>query len=109
MELAHTIFEYAVEIAVLLLEAIGLGILVYGAFESIIGIFKHSPHVKLRLAESISLALSFKLGGEVLRTSIVRSWSEVAMLGAIVVLRAAITLLINWEIKNEKSELQLSD
>jgi len=56
------------------------------------------------LAQGISLALGFKLGGEVLRSVTVRDWNEFAILGAIIVLRAAITWLIHWEIKAEISE-----
>nr|MCR5515284.1 DUF1622 domain-containing protein [Lachnospira sp.] len=51
-------------------------------------------------------ALEFKLGGEVLRTVVVREWAELGILGAIILLRAALTFLIHWEIKNEKKELE---
>ena len=34
---------------------------------------------------------------------IVREWSELAVLGAVVGLRGALTFLIHWEIKNEES------
>ena len=54
----------------------------------------------------IPLALEFKMGGEVLRTVVVREWSELGILGAIIVLRAMLTFLIHWEIKNEKRETQ---
>ena len=56
--------------------------------------------------QGIALALEFKMGGEVLRTVVVREWSELGILGAIIVLRAMLTFLIHWEIKNEKRETQ---
>ena len=62
--------------------------------------------VRLNLAQGIALALEFKMGGEVLRTVVVREWSELGILGAIIVLRAMLTFLIHWEIKNEKRETQ---
>ena len=52
------------------------------------------------------ILLEFKLGSEVLRTVVVRSTSELLIAGAIVLLRAAMTFLIHWEIKNEKAEHQ---
>ena len=58
----------------------------------------------MNLAQGIALALEFKMGGEVLRTVVVREWSELGILGAIIVLRAMLTFLIHWEIKNEKRE-----
>ena len=62
--------------------------------------------IRLDLAQGIALALEFKLGSEVLRTVVVRSTSELLIAGAIVLLRAAMTYLIHWEIKNEKAEHQ---
>ena len=47
------------------------------------------------------MGLSFKLGGEILRTVIVRDFTEVALVGCIIVLRAALNILLHWEIRNE--------
>ena len=63
---------------------------------------KKNPQIKLRLAEGLALGLEFKLGGEILRTVIVRDLSEIIQVAAIIALRAALTFLIHWEIKNEK-------
>ncbi|MBP5670009.1 MAG: DUF1622 domain-containing protein, partial [Lachnospiraceae bacterium] len=38
-------------------------------------------------------------------TVVVRDWAELGILGAIIMLRAALTFLIHWEIKNEKKAL----
>ena len=62
-------------------------------------------NIRLDLAQGIALALEFKMGGEVLRTVVVREWSELGILGAIIVLRAMLTFLIHWEIKNEKKDM----
>ena len=48
------------------------------------------------------MALEFKLGGEILRTVVARDMSDIIQVGAIIILRAALTLLIHWEIKNEE-------
>jgi uncharacterized membrane protein len=101
------VFEVVVKYGILFLEATGVAVLLVAAGKSLVGVFKNNPHVKLDLAEGISLALGFKLGGEVLRTVIARTWDELAVLGAIVVLRAAITVLIQWEIKNEEKRLDI--
>ncbi|HIY52424.1 MAG TPA: DUF1622 domain-containing protein, partial [Candidatus Agathobaculum merdavium] len=39
---------------------------------------------------------------EILRTVIVREYREIGIVGAIILLRAALTVLIHWEIKNEE-------
>ena len=50
----------------------------------------------------MALGLEFKLGSEILRTVVVRQLSEVAVVVAIIALRAALTFLIHWEIKVER-------
>jgi uncharacterized membrane protein len=61
--------------------------------------------MRLELAEGIALALEFKMGGELLRTVIVRDWTELLILGAVIALRAALTFLIQWEIRLEKKNV----
>ena len=46
-----------------------------------------------------------KLGGEVLRTVLVRELSELMVLGLVILLRGALTFIIHWEIKNEEARL----
>lgn len=58
--------------------------------------------LRLSLAQGLSLGLEFKLGGEILRTVAIRTLNEVMVLGAIVLLRAAMSLLIHWEINHFK-------
>jgi uncharacterized membrane protein len=103
---AETILRYVVEFSTLLLEFFGICILVYTGIKSFILWIKKSDAIRLELAQGIALALEFKLGGEVLRTVVVREWAELGILGAIITLRAVLTFLIHWEIKNEKKELE---
>ena len=102
-------FDLIVEYLILLVEFVGIVILVYAIVSAVIGLFKRQPHVRLKLAEGIALALEFKMGGELLRTVIVREWNELLILGAIILLRAALTFLIQWEIKIERKNGILSD
>ena len=105
-ENAENLLRYFVEFSTLLLELFGICILVYTAVKSFIFWLKKDDSIRLELAQGIALALEFKLGGEVLRTVVVREWSELGILGAIIALRATLTFLIHWEIKNEKKELE---
>ncbi|MBQ8535817.1 MAG: DUF1622 domain-containing protein [Clostridia bacterium] len=100
----ESVVKYLAETGVTLVEITGILVLLITAAKSIVGYFKNDPHVRLNLAEGIALALEFKLGGEVLHTVVAREWSELAILGAVIVLRAALTVLLHWEIKNEKSD-----
>ena len=57
--------------------------------------------MRLNLVEGIALAMSFKIGGELLRTVVVRNWDEILLLAAVILLRAALTFYIQWEIRLE--------
>ena len=105
IETIEEIFQIVVQCGILLMECVGVTILLITTVKSIWLCLKRDPHVRLTLAKGIALALEFKLGGEVLRTVIVREWSELAILGAIIVLRGALTFLIHWEIKTEEASL----
>ena len=96
-------FEVIAQCGVLFLECIGVVVLLSAAVRSIASCLRKDPHVRLVLAQGIALALEFKLGGEVLRTAIVREPSVI--LGAIILLRGALTFLIHWEIKTEESRM----
>ncbi|WP_022777967.1 DUF1622 domain-containing protein [Butyrivibrio sp. AE3009] len=103
---AESILRYIVEFSTLLLEFAGICILVHTGVKSFILWIKKNDAIRLELAQGIALALEFKLGGEVLRTVVVRDWAELGILGAIITLRAVLTFLIHWEIKNEKKALE---
>lgn len=100
------IVHYTAELGIRLVELAGIAVLLITAVQGMVGYFKKDPHIRLKLAQGIALALEFKLGGEVLRTVIVREWQELAVLGAVIALRAALTLLLHWEIKNEEQHME---
>ena len=107
IELIEEILNYIVKICTTGLEFAGIIVLVSSAIVCFIRWLKRDrDNIRLDLAQGIALALEFKMGGEVLRTVVVREWAELGILGAIIVLRAALTFLIHWEIKNEKKELE---
>ena len=105
-EQIEAVFQVVVQYGVLLMECIGVVVLLFTALKSIWGCIRRDKQVRLTLAKGIALALEFKLGGEVLRTVVVREWSELAILGAIIVLRGLLTFLIHWEIKTEEANLE---
>lgn len=105
MEFMELALYDIVQIATVVLELFGIAVLVSTAVKCFIRwLRKDHKNIRLDLAQGIALALEFKMGGEVLRTVVVREWSELGILGAIIVLRAMLTFLIHWEIENEKQE-----
>ena len=86
METLHEWLGYLVDGAILLFEFIGVIVVVIAGLRGIVEYGTHSPDTRLHLAKGMAMGLEFKLGSEILRT---------------VVVRAVLTLLIHWEIKNE--------
>lgn len=108
MELLHEaerLFQITVQFGILFLECSGVAVLLTTALKSLYTWACTKRRVQLDLAQGIALALEFKLGGEVLRTVIVREQSELLILGVIILLRGALTFLIHWEIKGEESRI----
>lgn len=106
IENLEMVLEYVVSVCTIMLEMVGITVLVWSAVRCFFGWIHKDQHVRLDLAQGIALALEFKMGGEVLRTVVVREWRELGILGAIILLRGLLTFLIHWEIENEKKELQ---
>lgn len=104
------ILEYAldniVEIAILIFEFIGVGIIIFSGVRGFWLYLHRSPATKLTLAKGLAMGLEFKLGSEILRTVIVREWTEIATVAGIIALRAALTFLIHWEIKEAEKGIE---
>lgn len=101
------IFFVIVNYCILLIELIGVAVLVWTVIKAVIEFVKKNQRVRLELAQGIALSLEFKMGGELLRTVVVREWNEILILATVILLRAAMTFLIQWEINNEKKEARL--
>ena len=67
------------------------------------GVFTHAPQdVKFELANGLATSLEFKMAAEILKTVLVRDLNELIVLGAVVLLRALLSLLIHFEMKDHR-------
>lgn len=98
----HELLEVLVNLSISVLELLGTLIILESALRTLYKMVTKKENAKLFLMEGLSMGLSFKLGGEILRTVIVRDFKEVALVGCIIVLRAALNILLHWEIRNEE-------
>lgn len=88
------------------LELIGVFIVIYSAIKAFgryaIRFFKFSDEtIKIEFSQALAMALEFKLGAEILKTLVIRTIDELIILASIVILRAALTLIIHWEIESD--------
>lgn len=103
--LEHLI-EFIVPNIAHLLELIGVFIVGYSALKAF---FKYALRffiftdetIKIEFSQALAMALEFKLGAEILKTLVIRTKDELLILASIVILRAALTLIIHWEIESD--------
>ena len=97
-------FASAVTVIIHVLEIMGILVICTGAVRDFIEYFTHKANIKLALAESLALGLEFMLGGEILRTVLAHDFKDIAIVGCIIVLRVALTVLIHWESSHMQHE-----
>jgi uncharacterized membrane protein len=98
--------EYVVRqslfIVILLLEIYGSFVIVFSANRIFILFLRTSrdgSEARLNLASHLAMGLEFLLAAEIIRTIVVRTWSDLQVLAAVLLLRAILSVLILWEIK----------
>lgn len=56
-------------------------------------------NIQFELASGLALSLEFKMAAEILKTVLIRNLTELLILGAVIILRALLSFLIHFEIK----------
>ncbi len=100
VSLLNTIVSYAI----LLFEFVGVFIIIIACLHGIVDYIRKNSDIRLNLAKGLAMGLEFKLGSEILRTVAVREFREILIVASIIALRALLTFLIHWEIKNEEHD-----
>ena len=91
--------EWLIQISYLtvyFLEALSLACVIYSTFHSLLATFRKDKNSKKPLLRGLSIALA----AEIVRTITVRSLAEILQIGALILVKAAITFLIHWEWKS---------
>ena len=104
IESLELILEYITQLGILLFEYVGVGIIVVSCIYGLMKYLRHDEDTRITLAKGLAMGLEFKLGSEILRTVIVREWKEISIVAGIILLRATLTFLIHWEIKQEEKD-----
>lgn len=100
----ETVLPYIIGI----LELMGIFIVCWSGLKAfwqyIRNTFFHRNHdLQFIFAQGLATALEFKMAAEILKTVLVREMSELIILGAVIVLRALVTLLLRFEIRSAKN------
>lgn len=105
MDFLHVLLTQLIDVLILILEFVGVLLIAVGSMKAISDLIMSklnfgSEDTKLILAQSLALALEFKMGAEILKTITVRTLDELKILGAIVLIRVILSFVIHWEIKS---------
>lgn len=104
--MTERVFDLVAQCGLLLIECAWVATLLITTLRSVWMCLRRDARARLALAKGLALALEFKLGGEVLRTTIDRDLDELSILCVIILLWSALTVFIHWEIKNEEADLE---
>lgn len=104
--------ETASFIAASIIGYIGVAIMTYGGLKSAIRFIissirkkNHLPYIRIELGKHLSLGLEFLVGKDIIESIIRPSWDDLGKLAAIIALRTAVTLILSWEIKEIRKEI----
>ncbi|MER7485108.1 DUF1622 domain-containing protein [Streptomyces sp. NPDC126497] len=70
------------------------------------GVDRQFNRIRLSLGRFLALGLEFQLAGDVLRTAIAPSFTEIGQLAAIAAIRTALNYFLSREIANERAEIE---
>lgn len=103
----QTLNETVLPFVIALAEFMGIFVvtwsLIKAFYEYLADMFFHADYdLKSDLANGLAMALEFKMGAEILKTVMVTQLSELVVLGAVIALRALLSVLIHFELKHGK-------
>lgn len=109
MNILHTIIETGLPYIISALEIMGIFVVTWTAIKSFWeyiqnAFMKKHLDLKFNLANGLATGLEFKMASEILKTVLVRDMEELYILGAVILLRALLSVLIHFEMKEEKHE-----
>ena len=103
MALIEELILGAGEIAVLGFELFALLVMICTGVKGAFGEIKGDKHVALNMLKGFSIGLSFLLGAEILKTVALEDATDL-MMGGVVIMRVALSILIHWEMNQEQHE-----
>lgn len=103
--LIETVLPYIISV----LEIMGIFVVAWTALHAFWeylqnAFLKKENDLQHHLATGLATALEFKMAAEILKTVLVRELSELVILGAVILLRALLSLLIHFEMKKSKKD-----
>lgn len=105
----HNLIEDFLPFVISILEIMGILVVAWSAikafWEYIQNTFFHKNlNLQYHFAKGLATGLEFKMAGEILNTVLIREIDELYILGAVILLRALLSILIHFELKETGKE-----
>ena len=104
----HSFVELFLPYVISVFEIIGIFVVCWSGFHGFWQYFqntfmKKKFDLQTNLASGLAVGLEFKMAAEILKTVLIQNLQEIYMLGAVILLRALLSLLIHFEIGSHKN------
>lgn len=96
----HLLVNEVASLAIYLMELLSALIIVFTTCRAFIKLLRKRPYARVYLLHGQSIGLTFKLGSEILRTITVRNMDEIWQIFMLIIIKACMVLLIDWELKS---------
>ena len=105
----HSLIEDFLPFIISILEIMGIVVVAWSSvkafWEYIQNTFFHKKlNLQRHFAQGLATGLEFKMAGEILNTVLIREIDELYILGAVILLRALLSILIHFELKETGKE-----
>ncbi len=109
MNILHHFVELFLPYVISIFEIIGILVVCWSGFH---GFWQYCQNTFMRkkfdlqtnLATGLAVGLEFKMAAEILKTVLIQNLEEIYMLGAVILLRALLSVLIHFEIGTHKKD-----
>jgi len=109
------IIKVIAEYAAFLAEGLAAIVIVFGALQAMWTYLRRliapNPDIRqsclcrIQLGHSLSLALEFLIGADILKTAVAPSWEDIGQLAAIIGIRTVLNFFLMWELGRTEKEL----
>ena len=111
MNIIHGMVELVLPYIISILEIMGIFVVVwsgcYGFWQYLQNTFMRKRlDLQTNLAKGLATGLEFKMAAEILKTVLIQNMDELYVLGAVILLRALLSVLIHFEIKKPEADKQ---
>ncbi len=110
-KIIHSVIKYTA----MFIELWGVLLILFAVFQELYkAIFKFNLNLNKiikdqALNQGLAVALEFLLAAEILKTLIVRNYSQIIEVGALVIIRILIAVMLHWELKQKRESFELEN